>query len=127
MAGIEPPDTEEITVCAPKHPIAQGVSDFVLPKEEMYGNPFEVPPPLCLVFQSYFPLGGEYFPAGACWTVGNGKTPASPPAPARASARAKARVGSSTSAPATRPIPTYFDPNVQRILHNAVLWCSRRS
>src|SRR5690242_20549641 len=68
-----PADTEEITVCAPRHPIAAGVDDFALPREEMYGAPFDVPPPLCLVFQSYFPLGGEYFPCGICWTVGQGK------------------------------------------------------
>ena len=69
-----PADAEQITVCAPLHPIAAGVSNFVLPHEEMYGSPFDVPPPLCLVLQSYFPLGGEYFPCGICWTVGPGKT-----------------------------------------------------
>lgn len=123
----EPPDTEEITVCAPRHPIAQGVSDFVLPKEEMYGNPFDVPPPLCLVFQSYFPQGGEYFPAGACWTVGKGKTPDFTSGPGKGIGEGEGAGRVFYFRPGHETFPTYFDPNVQRILHNAVLWCARRS
>ena len=67
----DPPESEELTVCAPKHPIAEGVESFVLDKEEMYGTPFGVPPFETLVFQSYFPQGGEYFPSFAT-TVGEG-------------------------------------------------------
>ena len=66
-----PADTEEITVAAPKHPIAAGIEDFVIQEEEMYGAPFDVPPYQVVVFQSYFPYGGEYFPSFAT-TVGKG-------------------------------------------------------
>ena len=71
----DPPDTEELRVCAPKHPIAQGVSDFTLPAEEMYGAPFGIPPFQTMILQSYFPLGGEYFPSFVV-TVGEGIDPA---------------------------------------------------
>jgi threonine aldolase len=70
-----PAEPEHVRVCAPQHPIAQGVEDFVIEHEEMYGAPFDVPPPLVVVFQSYFPDGGEYFPTGLCWTVGDGIDP----------------------------------------------------
>ncbi len=70
---MEPPEREEIRVCAPWHPIAQGIDDFALDQEEMYGAPFDVPPPLVTVFQSYFPHDGKTFPSGLCWTVGPGK------------------------------------------------------
>ena len=39
----ESTDTEEITVCAPWHPIAEGIENFVIGHEEMYGGPFDVP------------------------------------------------------------------------------------
>lgn len=122
----EPPDKEEITVCAPKHPIAKGVEDFRLPKEEMYGAPFDTPPPLCVVFQSYFPLGGEYFPSGVCWTVGRGKTEgfASGPGEGVGEGLGVGRVF--YFRPGHETFPTYYDANVRRILYNAVLWCAGR-
>ena len=120
-----PPDTEEITVCAPRHPIAQGVEDFVLPQEEMYGNPFDVPPPLAVVFQSYFPQGGEYFPSFTA-TVGEGIDLdfTSGPGGGKGQGEGKGRVF--YFRPGHEAFPTYFDPNVRRILHNAVLWAARR-
>ena len=120
-----PADTEEITVCAPKHPIAEGVSDFILPQEEMYGNPFDVPPALTVVFQSYFPLGGEYFPSFTA-TVGEGIDPdfTSGPGGGKGQGEGKGRVF--YFRPGHEAFPTYFDPNVRRILHNAVLWAARR-
>ena len=107
-----PPDTEEITVCAPMHPIAEGVQDFVLDQEEMYASPFDVPPPQTVVFQSFFPIGGEYFPAGICWELGEGKH-------SSAGRVFYFRPGHET-------YPTYFDSNVKRILKNAVLWSAKR-
>ena len=124
--AADPADTEEITVCAPKHPIAQGIKDFTLPAEEMYGAPFDVPPALVVVFQSYFPLGGEYFPS-FCVTVGEGidlefKTG---PGGGKGQGEGKGRVF--YFRPGHETYPTYFDPNVRRILCNAVLWAGRRS
>ncbi|HZT40664.1 MAG TPA: ThuA domain-containing protein [Chthonomonadaceae bacterium] len=123
----EPPDSEEITVCAPRHPIAAGVSDFVLDREEMYGSPFDVPPPLCLVFQSYFPLGGEYFPSGICWTVGPGKTEGFTSGPGGGVGEGFGIGRVFYFRPGHETFPTYYNPNVRRVIHNAALWCAKRT
>jgi trehalose utilization protein len=122
----QPADTEEVTVCAPKHPIARGVQNFTLPAEEMYGAPFDVPPPLTVVFQSYFPLGGEYFPSFTV-TAGEGIDPefTSGPGGGKGQGEGKARVF--YFRPGHETYPTYFDPSVRQILHNAVLWAAGRS
>ncbi len=122
----EPPDTEEITVCAPKHPIAQGVADFVLDKEEMYGAPFDVPAPQALVFQSYFPLGGEYFPCGICFTVGKGKTEGFTSGPGKGVGEGEGAGRVFYFRPGHETFGTYFNENVKLILKNAVNWCARR-
>ena len=122
----EPPDTEEVTVCAPRHPIAQGVEDFVLPQEEMYGAPFDVPSALTVVFQSHFPLGGEYFPSFTV-TVGEGIDSefTSGPGGGQGQGEGKGRVF--YFRPGHEAFPTYFDLNVRKILYNAVLWAARRN
>ncbi len=122
-----PPDSEEIRVCAPKHPIAEGVSDFVLEQEEMYGAPFEVPPLSCLVLQSYFPMGGEYFPSGACWTVGRGKTEGFTSGPGEGIGEGEGAGRVFYFRPGHEVFPTYYHPMVQRVLRNAALWCARRT
>ena len=77
-------ERERLWVVEPGHPIAQGLGEyFELPHEEMYGERFDIPAPDELVFLSWF-QGGEVFRSGCCC--------------------AAARAGSSTSAPATRPI-----------------------
>jgi trehalose utilization protein len=110
-----------ITVAAPKHPIAEGITDFVLPQEEMYGAPFDVPPYKVVVFQSYFPSGGEYFPSFAT-TVGKGIDPdfASGNGNGHNQGDGKGRVF--YFRPGHETYPTYNYPVVQKILHNAVLW-----
>ncbi len=120
-----PPDTEEITVCAPKHPIARGVRDFTLDQEEMYGAPFEVPPPLCVVFQSHFPLGGEYFPSGICWTVGRGKAEGFTSGPGGGVGEGHGIGRVFYFRPGHETYRTYVNANVQRIIMNAVLWCAK--
>lgn len=121
-----PADTEELTVCAPRHPIAQGVEDFTLPAEEMYGGPFDVPSPLTVVFQSYFPLGGEYFPSFTA-TVGEGIDPAFTSGPGGGKGQGEGVGRVFYFRPGHETYPTYFDPNVRRVLHNAALWVARRS
>jgi trehalose utilization protein len=120
-----PADTEEITVCAPKHPIAEGVSDFTLPAEEMYGAPFDVPPYQVLVFQSYFPLGGEYFPSFAT-TVGKGIDPEFTSGHGKGQNQGEGAGRVFYFRPGHETFPTYFDKNVRRVIYNGVLWCSRR-
>lgn len=122
----DPPDTEEITVSAPKHPIAEGVEDFVLPAEEMYGTPFGVPPYETLVFQSYFPKGGEYFPSFAT-TVGEGIDPDFTSGPGGGKGQGKGAGRVFYFRPGHEAFPTYFDPSVRRVLLNAVRWAAKRS
>jgi trehalose utilization protein len=68
-------DVETIQVCAPWHPICDGVNSFVIEAEEMYGSPFDTPPPLTNIFQSHFSIGDESFPSGMVWSVGMGIDP----------------------------------------------------
>lgn len=121
----QPPDVEQVRVCAPHHPIAEGVSDFTLLQEEMYGAPFDVPPPSCLVFQSYFPAGGEYFPSGICWTVGRGKTTGFESGPGGGVGEGEGAGRVFYFRPGHETYPTYFEANVQRVIYNAVRWCAR--
>lgn len=62
-----------VWVVNPNHPIAAGLGpNFVLPKEEMYGEWFDIPEPDELVLVSWFE-GGEVFRSGCCWHRGKGK------------------------------------------------------
>ena len=121
-----PADSEEITVCAPKHPIAQGVSSFVLPAEEMYGAPFGVPPPQAIIFQSYFPLGGEYFPSFVT-TVGEGIDPEFTSGGGKGANRGEGAGRVFYFRPGHEIYPTYLNASVKLILHNGVLWAARRT
>jgi len=122
-----PIDTEEITVCAPHHPIAAGISSFTLQQEEMYGAPFEVPAPQCVVLQSYFPQGSEYFPSGICWTVGIGKTEGFTSGPGGGVGEGEGIGRVFYFRPGHETFPTYFVPQVQQILLNAALWAGKRT
>ncbi len=117
---------EEIRVCAPQHPIAQGISDFTLPAEEMYGAPFDVPAPECLVFQSYFPQAQRFFPSGLAWSVGAGIDPnfASGPGGGQGQGEGQGRIF--YFRPGHEAHPTYFHPQVQALLFNAVCWAGHR-
>ena len=103
----ESTDKERLWVVNPAHPIAQGVGEYIeLESEEMYGEHFDIPAPDELVFVSWF-TGGEVFRSGCTFTRGSGKV--------------------FYFRPGHETYPTYFDPNVRRVLHNAVLWVARRS
>lgn len=95
-------ERERLWVCNPGHPIVAGIeSHFELLHEEMYGEPFGIPPPEEQVFISWFE-GGEVFRSGCCWHRGNGKI--------------------FYFRPGHEMYPTYFDPNVRRVIANAVEW-----
>ncbi|HXC38656.1 MAG TPA: ThuA domain-containing protein [Burkholderiales bacterium] len=97
-------ERERVWVIDPAHPIAQGVPRYIeLEGEEMYGEPFDVPPPDELVLTSWFE-GGEVFRSGCCWRRGRGKV-------------FYFRPGHETT-------PTYDNADVQRLLYNAVLWAA---
>jgi trehalose utilization protein len=66
-------ERERLWVCQPGHPIVQGLGrSFELPKSEMYGEPFAIPPPEEQIFLSWFE-GGEAFRSGCTWRRGAGK------------------------------------------------------
>jgi trehalose utilization protein len=95
-------DRETVWTVAPGHTIAAGVPDrFVIPEHEMYGEFFDVPPPDELVFISSF-AGGEVFRSGCCWTRGRGRI--------------------FYFSPGHETNPVYHQPEIQRILVNAVRW-----
>ena len=86
----------------PAHPIAAGIPEyFELETEEMYGEPFRVPQPDELVFTSWF-KGGNIFRSGLCYYRGIGKLFYFQP-------------GHETCA-------SFHNPNVQKVLTNAVRW-----
>jgi len=97
-------ERERLWVVDRSHPIAAGLGDsFVLDHEEMYGEPFDVPPPDELVFVSWF-QGGEVFRSGCCYRRGRGRI-------------FYFRPGHETH-------PTYFDSNVRLVIANAVRWAA---
>lgn len=124
---LNPMEPEEITVCAPWHPIVAGIESFTIAGEEMYGAPFDVPPPLALILQSRFPYDGATFPSGIVWTVGAGKDPAFTSGPGNGVGEGMGAGRVFYFRPGHETVPTYFIPDVQKILANAVLWCAKRS
>jgi trehalose utilization protein len=123
----ESEDSEQIHVCAPWHPIAKGVTDFTLDDEEMYGAPFDVPPAEVLVLQSYFPLGGESFPSGIVWTVGDGIDPEFTSGPGSGKGQGEGTGRVFYFRPGHESFGTYFNPNVRRVIYNAVRWAGKLS
>lgn len=102
-----PQEREILWVTRPGHPIVQGIDDhFILPHEEMYGEFFDIPEPEQTVLISSF-TGGEVFRSGCCWTRGAGRI--------------------FYFRPGHESFPTYFDPNVLRIIENAVRWAAPRT
>ena len=96
-------DTERLWVVAPGHPIAEGLGEYIELEEEMYGEPFDVPPPEKLVFVSWFG-GGEVFRSGCCYSRGRGRI-------------FYFRPGHETNS-------SYHNPDVRRVIRNAVRWAA---
>jgi len=97
-------EREVIWSVNPAHPIAAGVPQpIVIPHQEMYGEFFDIPPPDELVFISSYE-GGEVFRSGCCYTRGAGRV--------------------FYFAPADQEFPAYHQPEVQRVIANAVAWCA---
>ena len=95
-------EKERLWLLEPGHPIAEGLGEFIeLPQAEMYGEPFDVPPPETLVFVSWF-QGGEVFRSGCCYRRGNGKI--------------------FYFRPGHETYPIYYQPDIQKVIKNAVLW-----
>ena len=123
---MDPPEEEQIHVCAPWHPIAESISDFTL-NEEFYGAPFDVPPPLQVIFQSYYPYDQRTFPSGLVWTVGKGKTSGFECGPGEGVGEGYGVGRVFYFRPGHETVPTYYNESVQRIIANGVLWCAHKS
>jgi len=97
-------DRERLWVVAPGHPITEGLGEYIeIDHEEMYGEHFDIPAPETLVFVSWF-TGGEVFRSGCCYTRGRGKI--------------------FYFRPGHETLPTYYHPDVQRVIGNAVRWAA---
>jgi trehalose utilization protein len=100
----EADEKERIWVIDPSHPIAAGIGEYIeLPQEEMYGEHFHIPTPDELVFVSWFE-GGEVFRSGVTYRRGRGKI--------------------FYFRPGHETYPTYYNKDIQRVLHNAALWAA---
>ena len=98
----ESDDREVVWTVDPAHPIAQGVQPcFVIPAQEMYGEYFDIPAPEELVFISSF-TGGEVFRSGCSFRRGKGRV--------------------FYFSPGHETYPVYHQPEVRRVLANAVRW-----
>ncbi len=100
-------ERERVWIVAPWHPIAQGldIEYFELPASEMYGEYFDIPVPDELITISWFE-GGEVFRSGCVFYRGRGRV--------------------FYFSPGHETYPIYYDPNVQRLLANAVVWARGR-
>jgi trehalose utilization protein len=97
---------ELIHVLAPGHPIAKGIRDFIIPRTESYLNPFNVPSPDLKIFEGRYDDGRQDGSDGMLWTFGQGKV--------------------FYFRPGHETFPIYFQPEVQRILKNAVRFLAAR-
>jgi trehalose utilization protein len=96
---------ERVWVVDPSHPIAEGLGEsFLIEQEEMYGEHFDIPAPDRLVLVSWF-QGGEVFRSGCCYQRGRGRI--------------------FYFRPGHETYPTYFHPDVRRVVANAAAWASR--
>ena len=97
-------DRERLWVVSPGHPISEGLGEYIeIEREETYGEFFDVPPPEELVFVSWF-SGGEVFRSGLCYLRGRGKI--------------------FYFRPGHETLPTYHNPQVLRVIANAVRWAA---
>jgi trehalose utilization protein len=97
-------EREVLWVTRPGHEIVQGIDDhFVLYREEMYGEFFDIPEPECTYLISSFG-GGEVFRSGCTWRRGAGKI--------------------AYFRPGHESFPTYYDQNVLKIIANACNWAA---
>lgn len=97
-------EKERLWVVSPGHPIAEGIGEFIeLAHEEMYGEHFDIPEPDELVFLSWFE-GGNVFRSGCCYKRGQGKI--------------------FYFRPGHETYPTYYNPEVRRVIANAAGWAA---
>ncbi len=101
----EAAERERLWIVNPGHPIVAGLEGecFELDRTEMYGEYFDIPEPDELVLVSWFE-GGEVFRSGCTFRRGKGKI--------------------FYFRPGHETFPIYYDPNVRRVIANAVGWAA---
>ena len=97
-----------LRIKTPSHPIAQGIpAEFSFANAERYDDPYAVPPAADVVFDGVFTLKDGTTTTsvqGLCWQIGKGRMFYFQP-------------GHETS-------PIFFDPNIRKIMANAVQWAA---
>lgn len=102
----EAAEKERLWNVAPGHPITDGIGEFIeLPNTEMYGERFDIPEPMQLIFISWF-QGGEVFRSGCTWERGNGRI--------------------FYFRPGHETYPIYYNAQVLKVLVNAAFWAMPR-
>jgi trehalose utilization protein len=97
-------EKEKIWVIEPSHPIAEGLGEYIeIPKEEMYGERFEIPAPDRLIFISWFE-GGEVFRSGCVYERGRGRI--------------------FYFRPGHETFPVYYQSEVLQVISNATMWAA---
>lgn len=96
---------EYVTIKAPDHPIARGISPFTIPKTDMFSEPFAVPDPETVVLVSSWDRG-ETMRSGLTWTIGKGRV-------------AYLRTGPENC-------PVLFHPSIRQVIANSVRWGAYR-
>lgn len=95
---------ERVWVVSPSSQIADGLGDyFEIPCEETYAEPFDIPQPDRLVFVGWY-SSGEIFRSGCCYNRGRGKI--------------------FYFQPGHETFPIFYQPEIQRIIRNAVQWAN---
>jgi trehalose utilization protein len=102
----EADDRERLWVVEPGHPIVEGLGQYIeIERTEMYGERFDIPQPDETVFISWFE-GGEVFRSGCCFNRGKGRI--------------------FYFRPGHETYPIYHNPDVLRVIANAVRWAAPR-
>lgn len=103
---VEDGKPARILVAAPDHPIAQGAEDFVIPTEEWYGEPYDVPTPEAIILAGVYNDATELARDALVWTVGLGRV--------------------FYFRPGHETYPIFFMPEVRRVIENGVRWLARK-
>src|SRR5262249_34062507 len=93
---------QTIRILEPNHPVARGLTDFVIPQDEEYQNPFNVPPPDVKVLEGVWEGGEQHGSDGMVWNIAKGRI-------------FYFRAGHET-------FPVYHQAEVQQVVRNAVKW-----
>ena len=97
-------EKERLWVVEPGSPIVDGLGQyFEVPREEMYGERFDIPVPDATVLISWF-AGGNVFRSGCCFLRGKGRI--------------------FYFRPGHETFPTYHQKEIQVVIRNAVRWAS---